>query len=158
MLLPFIARALSALCAACAECAPIKLTLRCCGASCSLQRSSAALKRQTQITVNKHLTHNYTHQIHIPFYMTAKLKLSSSYVQTLCVLGLVLSSYAVYVEHRISAQSENGEDNEFTAICDIAAMGASCRYAGYIIFIYERMIMIIGWISQIILKIKCLIL
>ena len=75
--------------------------------------------------------------------MTAKLKLSSSYVQTLCVLGLVLSSYAVYVEHRISGQSENGVDNEFTAICDIAAMGASCRYAGYIIFIYERMIMII---------------
>ena len=42
----------------------------------------------------------------------------------LASLGLVLSLYAVYVEHKMEHLDEN---EEFTALCDIDAIGASCR-------------------------------
>jgi Tfp pilus assembly protein PilO len=75
----------------------------------------------------------------------------------LCFIGLVLSIYAVYVEHKIESiehkkamaretqqqqqqqqqqqdelpsfmlENENVEE-EFVALCDIEAIGASCRY------------------------------
>ena len=40
-------------------------------------------------------------------------------------LGMILSLYALYVEHKISHKSE---DEEFSALCDIESIGASCRY------------------------------
>jgi hypothetical protein len=41
------------------------------------------------------------------------------------VAGLVLSCYALYVEHKVSHKEE---DEIFTALCDIERLGASCRY------------------------------
>ena len=49
----------------------------------------------------------------------------SYYARTLCIIGIILSSYALYVEHRTSHQ-EN-EEEEFVALCDIEVIGASCR-------------------------------
>jgi hypothetical protein len=43
----------------------------------------------------------------------------------LSVIGLVLSVYAVYVEHKVEHLDA---DEEFTALCDIQALNASCRY------------------------------
>ncbi len=40
----------------------------------------------------------------------------------LSLFGLLLSMYAVYVEHK-TAQ----EGDDFVALCDISAIGASCR-------------------------------
>jgi uncharacterized membrane protein len=40
-------------------------------------------------------------------------------------VGLVLSTYALYVEYRME-QNHHGEPAPFTALCDIAAIGASC--------------------------------
>lgn len=45
----------------------------------------------------------------------------------LAVLGLVLSVYAVYVEHKVNRAHED-PSLDFTALCDIEAIGASCRY------------------------------
>jgi vitamin-K-epoxide reductase (warfarin-sensitive) len=43
------------------------------------------------------------------------------------VMGLILSAYAVYVEYRVAHKSDTPEDEpEFVALCDIAALGASC--------------------------------
>jgi vitamin-K-epoxide reductase (warfarin-sensitive) len=39
-------------------------------------------------------------------------------------LGLILSLYAVYVEHKMEHLAEH--DEEFTALCDIPSIGASC--------------------------------
>jgi hypothetical protein len=50
--------------------------------------------------------------------------MASIYVQILCVIGLVLSLYAIYVEHRNSTKQT---DENFTALCDIDFLGASCR-------------------------------
>jgi hypothetical protein len=45
----------------------------------------------------------------------------------IAVIGLVLSGYAIYVEHKVrSAQEDPSLD--FTALCDIESIGASCRY------------------------------
>jgi hypothetical protein len=46
----------------------------------------------------------------------------------LSVIGLTLSVYAVYVEYRVEHLSP---DEEFTALCDVPALGASCRYVQY---------------------------
>ena len=43
----------------------------------------------------------------------------------LALVGLVLSLYAVYVEHKVEYKDP---DEEFSALCDIEAIGASCRY------------------------------
>jgi hypothetical protein len=45
-------------------------------------------------------------------------------------LGLVLSAYAVYVEWKTHHQQDHPleELEEFTALCDVNAIGASCRY------------------------------
>jgi hypothetical protein len=40
-------------------------------------------------------------------------------------IGLILSVYAVYVEYKVEHLSP---DEEFTALCDIQALNASCRY------------------------------
>jgi len=43
-------------------------------------------------------------------------------------LGLILSLYALYVEHKISHKPEEVEEGveEFSALCDIESIGASC--------------------------------
>jgi hypothetical protein len=46
--------------------------------------------------------------------------------RTLTTFGLVLSLYAIYVEHKAKHASED-PSVEFTALCDIEAIGASCR-------------------------------
>jgi hypothetical protein len=46
----------------------------------------------------------------------------------LSAIGLVLSVYAVYVEHKVEHLDP---DEEFTALCDIQALNASCRYVHY---------------------------
>jgi len=45
------------------------------------------------------------------------------------VLGAILSLYALYVEHKISHKSPVEEEGveEFSALCDIESIGASCR-------------------------------
>jgi hypothetical protein len=40
-------------------------------------------------------------------------------------IGLILSTYAVYVEYKVEHLSA---DEEFSALCDVPALGASCRY------------------------------
>jgi len=42
-------------------------------------------------------------------------------------LGVILSAYALYVEHKISHKQP--EDDEFSALCDIESIGASCSSA-----------------------------
>lgn len=42
------------------------------------------------------------------------------------LLGVILSVYALYVEYKISHKKP--EDEEFSALCDIESIGASCRY------------------------------
>ena len=39
-------------------------------------------------------------------------------------IGLILSAYAVYVEYKVEHLSP---DEEFSALCDVPALGASCR-------------------------------
>jgi hypothetical protein len=41
------------------------------------------------------------------------------------ILGWILSSYALYVEHKVAHKSP---DEEFSALCDIQQINASCRY------------------------------
>lgn len=48
--------------------------------------------------------------------------LISYYVQILCTTGIALSLYALYVEHR----KTSSKSDDFTALCDIPAIGASC--------------------------------
>jgi len=65
---------------------------------------------------------------------TSALSLST---YALATIGLVLSLYAVYVERKVERLNEHRSDNageeepaeieEFTALCDIEAIGASCR-------------------------------
>jgi hypothetical protein len=43
----------------------------------------------------------------------------------LSTAGLTLSLYAVYVEYKVEHLSAH---EEFTALCDIQALNASCRY------------------------------
>jgi hypothetical protein len=45
----------------------------------------------------------------------------------LAVTGLVLSGYAIYVEHKVRRAQED-PSLDFTALCDIESIGASCRY------------------------------
>eukprot|EP00545_Synedropsis_sp_CCMP1620_P014690 CAMPEP_0119005640 /NCGR_PEP_ID=MMETSP1176-20130426/1845_1 /TAXON_ID=265551 /ORGANISM="Synedropsis recta cf, Strain CCMP1620" /LENGTH=131 /DNA_ID=CAMNT_0006957475 /DNA_START=11 /DNA_END=403 /DNA_ORIENTATION=- len=49
------------------------------------------------------------------------ITLSPSY---LAIAGIVLSFYALYVEHKVEHKDELEE--EFKALCDIEAIGASC--------------------------------
>ena len=42
----------------------------------------------------------------------------------LSVAGLILSIYAVWVEHKMETKDP---DEEFSSLCDIEAIGASCR-------------------------------
>jgi hypothetical protein len=46
---------------------------------------------------------------------------------TLSVIGFVLSAYSVYVEHNAQQDDGNKIDGEYRALCDIDAIGASCR-------------------------------
>lgn len=46
------------------------------------------------------------------------------FIFTLSFLGWILSAYALYVEYKTSDLNEN--DNNFTALCDIPQLGASC--------------------------------
>ena len=47
----------------------------------------------------------------------------------LATAGLVLSIYAVYVEWKMHTMEENQDsmEDEFSALCDIESIGASCR-------------------------------
>lgn len=50
----------------------------------------------------------------------------------LVIIGFILSAYSVYVEHKVEMMQEdlannNPEIEEFKALCDIEAIGASCR-------------------------------
>jgi preprotein translocase subunit Sss1 len=40
------------------------------------------------------------------------------------MMGVILSSYALYVEHKMAHKPD---EEEFVALCDIDAIGASCR-------------------------------
>ena len=52
----------------------------------------------------------------------------SIYSRTLCIIGIILSSYALYVEHKTHGKDfEDGDGDGFQALCDIEAIGASCR-------------------------------
>ncbi len=67
--------------------------------------------------------------------------IKSTYVRILCTIGIILSCYALYVEHKThdkfndkNTSIHNGstlfpikEEDEFKALCDIEAIGASCR-------------------------------
>ncbi len=65
--------------------------------------------------------------------------------KVLPALGIILSLYALYVEKRHAEEEQNlhnvGEEQtlfveeKFQALCDIEAIGASCR-CGVIIFIH----------------------
>ena len=46
-------------------------------------------------------------------------------LRSLALVGLVLSMYAVFVEYKVH-NLQPGE--EFSALCDIDALQASCRY------------------------------
>ena len=51
----------------------------------------------------------------------------------LAIIGFILSAYSVYVEHKVEMMQEdpannNPEIEEFKALCDIEAIGASCRW------------------------------
>jgi hypothetical protein len=64
--------------------------------------------------------------------MSTVANIPDATLRSVCAwLGLVLSAYAVYVEwkthHLQEVLVEEGQD-EFTALCDIKAIGASCRY------------------------------
>lgn len=58
---------------------------------------------------------------------------SGSSFRSFCsTLGLVLSCYAVYVEWKVHHLSVVDDiEEEFTALCDIQSIGASCRYVQY---------------------------
>jgi hypothetical protein len=49
----------------------------------------------------------------------------------LSILGFILSAYSVYVEHKVEQKLHDDDDinpdEEFRALCDIEAIGASCR-------------------------------
>ena len=51
----------------------------------------------------------------------------------LAIIGFILSAYSVYVEHKVEMMQEDPANNnpdeieEFKALCDIEAIGASCR-------------------------------
>ena len=49
----------------------------------------------------------------------------------LSIIGFILSAYSVYVEHKVEQQNLHSgninPDDEFRALCDIDAIGASCR-------------------------------
>lgn len=48
--------------------------------------------------------------------------------QILCLLGLILSVYAVYVEYKVhQMNASDSMEEEFHALCDIEAISASCR-------------------------------
>lgn len=44
---------------------------------------------------------------------------------TLALIGIVLSAYSVYVEHKVEHKDDHPGE-EFQALCDIEAIGASC--------------------------------
>lgn len=44
----------------------------------------------------------------------------------LATLGIILSAYSVHVEHQVEHKNENPDGEEFQALCDIEAIGASC--------------------------------
>mmetsp|Transcript_34965 Transcript_34965/g.64281 ORF Transcript_34965/g.64281 Transcript_34965/m.64281 type:complete len:177 (-) Transcript_34965:325-855(-) len=47
----------------------------------------------------------------------------------LCIIGIVLSAYSIYVEHKVHQHDQyDGPDGgeEFQALCDIELIGASC--------------------------------
>jgi hypothetical protein len=46
--------------------------------------------------------------------------------RNITVFGLVICIYGIYVEHKARHSSED-PSSEFTALCDIPAIGASCR-------------------------------
>lgn len=52
----------------------------------------------------------------------------SLYTRLLATVGIILSSYALYVEHKTSHpnHSPDGFEEEFQALCDIESIGASC--------------------------------
>ena len=51
----------------------------------------------------------------------------SLYTRFLATIGIILSSYALYVEHKSSHPTyTDGIEDEFQALCDIEAIGASC--------------------------------
>lgn len=42
------------------------------------------------------------------------------------IIGFILSAYSVYVEHKVESQNDDPGGEEFHALCDIEAIGASC--------------------------------
>ncbi|KAL7536702.1 hypothetical protein ACHAXR_011273 [Thalassiosira sp. AJA248-18] len=44
----------------------------------------------------------------------------------LAIIGLILSAYSVYVEHKVEHKDDTPDGDDFQALCDIEAIGASC--------------------------------
>ena len=56
--------------------------------------------------------------------VVTKMSKDGKRVSLYAMLGSILSAYALYVEHKMAHLPP---DEEFTALCDIDAIGASCR-------------------------------
>ncbi len=52
------------------------------------------------------------------------MPLPVSKIASYAIVGSILSMYALYVEHKVAHKSP---DEEFTALCDIDVINASCR-------------------------------
>jgi hypothetical protein len=54
------------------------------------------------------------------------------------IFGAILSSYALYVEHKVAHKLPDEE--EFSSLCDIEQIGASCRYVLFCTVQYKKCI------------------
>jgi hypothetical protein len=60
----------------------------------------------------------------VVFCWETKMSKDGKRMSLYAALGSILSAYALYVEHKMAHLPP---DEEFTALCDIDAIGASCR-------------------------------
>jgi uncharacterized membrane protein len=60
----------------------------------------------------------------VVLYWETKMSKDGKRISLYAALGSILSAYALYVEHKMAHLPP---DEEFTALCDIDAIGASCR-------------------------------
>jgi hypothetical protein len=71
------------------------------------------------------------HFIATPVHFCGKKEIMSlSRTWPFAAFGVLLASYALYVEHKVAHKSP---EEEFSALCDIEQIGASCRYVNYIL-------------------------
>lgn len=61
----------------------------------------------------------------VVFVSLSFIRLNMPSSQKMAAVGLLVSSYAVYVEYKMKTKSET---EDFVALCDIEQISASCRY------------------------------